>query len=112
MSIQQGHLYWVQLPSEGQELRISHPYVVIQLDSVNQEAILMCALTTNTKKIYIPGNILLEHGEGNLPRQSIVEVSKMITIETTHLGEYIGTLSLQRVNQILAGIRFVQHSFF
>ncbi len=117
MVIRQGDLYWVQLSGEvDMEPRIPHPHVVIQQDTLNQNptvgTVVICALTTNARKISIPGNVLLELGEANLPRQSAVEVSKVSTIEKTQLGQYIGTLSEQRVSQILAGIRFVQRSFF
>jgi mRNA interferase MazF len=50
---------------------------------------------------------LLEPGEGNLPKQSIVVVSQVFTIDKVQLGEYIGTLTTRRVNQILAGIQLL-----
>jgi mRNA interferase MazF len=65
-------------------------------------------LTSNLKRAKAPGNVLLEAGEGNLARQSVVVVSQVSTINKTQLGEYIGTLSPQRIHQILAGIRFLQ----
>jgi hypothetical protein len=55
-----------------------------------------------------PGNVLLEAAEANLPRQSVVVVSQVSTVEKSQLGEYIGTLNEQRVDQILAGLRFLQ----
>jgi mRNA interferase MazF len=106
MEIKQGDMYWVQLADESD---IAHPHVVIEVDT---GTVTVCAVTTNAKKISIPGNVLLEVGEANLLKQSIVEVSKAATIDKTALGDYIGTLSEQRVQQILAGIRFVQRSFF
>lgn len=53
-------------------------------------------------------NVLLEAGEANLPRQSIVVVSQVSTVEKARLGEYIGSLSQQRIHQVLAGMRFLQ----
>ena len=47
--------------------------------------------------------------EANLPKASIVVVSQVSTVEKAQLGEYIGTLSKQRIDQILAGMRFIQH---
>jgi len=47
-----------------------------------------------------------------LPKQSVIVVSQVDTVEKTQLGEYIGTLSQPRVEQILAGMRFQQLSFF
>jgi mRNA interferase MazF len=59
-----------------------------------------------------PGNVLLEVGEGNLPRQSVVVVSQISSVDKARLGERIGSLSDTRVEQILAGLRFQQVSFF
>jgi mRNA interferase MazF len=64
------------------------------------------------KQANAPGNVLLEGGEANLPQQSVVVVSKVSVVDKTQLGDYIGTLSQQRVEQILAGMRFLQASFF
>ena len=55
---------------------------------------------------------LLEVGEGNLPKQSVVVVSQVSSVDKARLGERIGSLSDPRVEQILAGLRFQQASFF
>ncbi len=60
---------------------------------------------------YPPGNILLDVGEANLPKHSAVEVSKVSSIPKTQLGEYIGSLTERRIEQILVGMRFLQSSF-
>jgi mRNA interferase MazF len=112
MIIYQGDIYWVQL-DEGEG--IAHPYVVVQEDVLNHSRIttvVICALTSNIKRASILGNVLLDEGEANLPKQSVVEVSKVSTIEKAQLGEYLGTLTEQRIVQILAGMRFQQRSAF
>lgn len=70
--------------------------------------VVVCALTSNLKRAKEPGNVLLEAGEGNLPRQSVAAVSKAFPIDKKLVGEYIGTLTEQRVSQVLAGMRFLQ----
>jgi mRNA interferase MazF len=85
--------------------------VVIQDNVINRSRIgtvVICALTTNLKRAKAPGNVLLEAGEANLPRQSIVVVSQVSTIDKAQLGEYIGSLTRQRMDQILAGMQFLQ----
>lgn len=72
----------------------------------------VCGVTSNLRRANAPGNVLLDAGEANLPRQSIVEVSKVSTVAKSELGDYIGSLSRQRIKQILAGMRFLQRSFF
>ncbi len=114
--INRGDIYWIQLADAGgTEPGIPHPHVVIQEDVLNHSrlsTVVVCALTTNLKRASLPGNVLLDPDEANLPRQSVVEVSKVSSVEKTRLGEYIGTLTGQRVDQILAGMRFLQLSFF
>jgi mRNA interferase MazF len=53
----------------------------------------------------------LEAGEGNLPRQSVVEVAKISAVDKAQLGTYIGALSPQRLAQIMDGLRFLQTAY-
>lgn len=112
MVVNQGDIYWVPLEEpSGSEPGYTHPHVVIQDNVINRSRIntvVVCALTTNLKRANAPGNVLLEAGEANLPKQSIVVVSQVSTVDKAQLGEYIGSLTKQRINQILSGMRFLQ----
>lgn len=113
-AIHQGDVFWVQPVIDG-EPAIPHPYVVVQDNLFNHsrlDTVVVCALTTNRKRTSYPGCVLLEAGEANLPKASVVEVSKIASVAKARLGAYIGSLSQQRVQQILAGIRFLQTSFW
>jgi mRNA interferase MazF len=116
MKISQGDVYWLHPAGPGgSEAGYPHPYVVIQEDAINHSRIntvVVCALTSNIKRMAEPGNVLLEAGEANLPRQSVVVVSQVESVEKTQLGDYIGSLSKERIAQIFAGMRFQQRSFF
>jgi mRNA interferase MazF len=93
----------------------SHPHVVVQDDVFNHSrvtTVIVCALTSNLDRAKEPGNVLLEAGEGNLAKQSVVVVSQVSSVDKARLGERIGSLSEARVEQILAGLRFQQVSFF
>jgi mRNA interferase MazF len=107
MEIRPGDLFWIS-PSEMNRIAsdYTHPHVVIQKNTL--DTVVVCALTSNLKRAKEPGNVLLEEGETNLPRQSVVMVSQVSTVEKRQLGEYIGTLTEQRIHQILAGMRFLQ----
>jgi mRNA interferase MazF len=111
-----GDLFWMEPDaSRGSVPGFRHPHVVLQDDVFNRSRIstvIVCALSSNLKRINEPGNILLEPGEGGLIRQSIVIVSQVASVDKTRLGDYIGALSNERVEQILAGMRFQQASFF
>jgi mRNA interferase MazF len=107
MLVNQGDVYWVSL--DGHDL--VHPHVVIQDNVINHSrvsTVVVCALTTNMKRAKAPGNVRLEAGEANLPRPSVVVVSQVSSVDRSRLGEYIGSLPGQRVDQILAGMRFLQ----
>lgn len=109
--INQGDVYWIDLgePS-GSEPGYRHPHVVIQNNLFNRSQIrtvIVLALTSNLKRADVPGNVLLENGEANLPRQSVANVSQVFTVDKSQLDEYIGALSPRRVREILNGIRLV-----
>lgn len=114
--INQGDVYWLQLDDSSDSTpAIPHPHVVVQDNVFNHSrvnTVIVCALTSNLKRASLPGNVLLEPGEGNLIKQSVVEVSKVSSVEKTRLGDYIGSLDERRVNQILAGMRFLQIAYF
>lgn len=116
MKINRGDVFWIPPDdSRGPIPVYSHPHVVVQDDVFNHSRIttvVVCALTSNLHRVTEPGNILLEEGEGNLPKQSVVVVSQISSVDKTRLGERIGSLSSTRVDQILAGLRFQQVSFF
>jgi mRNA interferase MazF len=111
-NINQGEIYWLDLDNENAfGVEHPHPYVVIQDDVINHsrvETVVLCALTTNMKKVSLPGNVLLESGEGSLPKQSIVVVSQVVSVEKRVLGEYIGTLNKKRIDQIFAGLKLLE----
>lgn len=111
MVINQGDIFWIELEEpSGSEPGYSHPHVVIQNNMFNQSGlntVLVGVLTSNLKRAAVPGNVLLEPGEGDLPKQSVVVVSQLFTVDKRQLGEYIGTLSKRRVRQILDALKLL-----
>ena len=112
MVIRQGDIFWIELDDEpsGSEPAYTHPHVVVQNNVFNKSRIntvVVCALSSNLKRATAPGNVLLEPGEANLPKQSVVIVSQLFTVDKSYLGDLIGTLSKKRVRQILDGIDLV-----
>ena len=109
--IQQGDIYWVDLGEPlGSEAGFRHPHVVVQNDLFNcsrVQTVVVCALTSNLRWAEAPGNVLLKPGEANLPKQSVVNVSQIFTVDKRQLEEKIGSLSSLRVRAILDGIRLV-----
>lgn len=115
-TINRGDIFWIAPDdSRGPAPSYAHPHVVVQDDVFNHSRIstvVVCALTTNPAKATEPGNVLLEPGEGDLPKQSIVVVSQISSVEKARLGARIGALSAARVDQIVEGVGFLQRAFF
>jgi len=114
MVINQGDIYWIELDEpEGSEAGYKHPHVIVQNNLFNCSRIrtvLVCPLTSNVKRASAPGNVLLDTKETNLPKQSVVNVSQVFTVDKTQLDEYVGTLSARRILEILNGIKLVLES--
>jgi mRNA interferase MazF len=113
--IGRGDIFWIGPDDAPGPSAHPHPHVVVQEDVLNRSRIstvVVCALTSNLHRASEPGNVLLEPGEGDLPQQSVVVVSQISSVEKSRLGARIGALSEARVEQILAGLRFQQRSFF
>jgi mRNA interferase MazF len=111
--IMRGEVYWIG--PDGTRGTYAHPHVVVQEDVFNHArvaTVVVCALTTNLERANEPGNVLLDEGEADLPKRSVVVVSQIEAVEKARLGERIGALSEARVEQILDGLRFQQRSFF
>jgi len=108
-TISKGDIYWIPLPDAAKS--IVHPHVILQETAINQSrisTIVVCALSTNMKRAFEPGNVLLDIGEGNLEKRSIVIVSLVSVVEKDSLGEYIGKLSQERMDSIIAGMSLQQ----
>ena len=106
--VKQGDIFWVILgPPRGSEPGYRHPHVVIQNNLFNQSKIntvVVCALTSNLTRAKSPGNVLLRKGEANLKKESVVNITQMITVNKSDLIEKIGSLSPARIREIKGGI--------
>ena len=98
-----GNIYWIQIESD-----YKHPHVIINLD-INTATVV--AITTNQKKANLPGNTILDAGEGGLEKPSIVDVAKVYEVSLDELNEYIGSLEETRIEEIKQGIKFLKKSF-
>jgi len=111
--VRRGDIHWIAPEHGGGSL--AHPHVVLQDDLFNSSrvpTVILCALTSKLRRADEPGNVLLDEGEGNLPKRSVAVVSQLITVEKANLGRRVGSLSEARVDEILAGLRFQQRSYF
>lgn len=111
MEIKQGDIYWIHLEApRGSEPGFSHPHIVIQNDVFNAsriETVVVCSLTSNLKRGHAPGNVILEKGEANLEKKSVVNISQIITVNKADLGKKVGSLSAEKIAKVLEGVKLL-----
>ena len=109
--IDQGDIFWIEFNApDGSEPGYRHPHLVIQNNLFNRSRIntvVVCTLTSNLKRGESPGNVVLKKGEANLPKKSVVNISQLFTVNKRDLSQKIGTLSKDRMMQVIDGIRLL-----
>ena len=111
MVISQGEVWWADLPRPtGSGPGFRRPVVVVQGDAVNRSRIatVVCvALTSNVKWAGAPGNVPLSSVATGLPKDSVANVSQIVTLDKTLLTERAGKLSRKNLESVLSGIDVV-----
>ena len=109
--ISQGEVWWADLPApsaSGPGYR--RPVVVIQGDPFNRSAIgtiVSVPLTSTLRWADAPGNVRLTARSTGLPRDSVANVSQIVTLDRSILTERVGKLARSKVDLILSGIDIV-----
>lgn len=108
MVIAQGDVFWCRFPVPfGSEPGYRRPVVVVQNDAFNRSGLrttLVCILTTNLRLAASVGNVTLARGEANLPHRSVANITQLATVDRGQLGEKIGTVSRERLLEVLNGV--------
>lgn len=111
MVVAQGHVYWASLPDPtGSSPGFRRPVVVVQGDALNRSRVrtVVCvSLTSNLRWAEAPGNVLLPGRATGLPRDSVANVSQIISLDHDALTEEVGKLSKRQLELILTGIDIV-----
>jgi mRNA interferase MazF len=109
--IAQGEVWWADLPApQGSAPGFRRPVIVVQGDAFNRSALrtTVCVpLTSNSRWAEAPGNVLLTARSTGLPRDSVANVSQVVTLDRAVLAERVGKLSRPKLDLVLAGIDVV-----
>jgi mRNA interferase MazF len=109
--IAQGEIWWADLGEPvGSAPGFRRPVVVVQSDSFNRSRIstvVSVPLTSNLRWADAPGNVALDCAATGLPKESVANVSQIITLDRTSLTERVGTLAESKLDLILYGIDVV-----
>ncbi len=101
-----GEIWWVELSEPGYK----RPVVIIQADSFNLSKIntIICVvITSNLKLNEAPGNILLPSKTTGLSKDSVINISQIITIDKSMLVEKIGELTSKQLNKLNESLKIV-----
>jgi len=111
MVICQGDVFWAALQrSKGSEPKDKRPVVIVQRDSINRsqfQTVVVVPLTKQTKHAGIPGNVLLQKGDANLPAASLARCTHIMVIDKSRLNEKTGTLPKEKMQKIISHIIWV-----
>ena len=111
MVISQGEIWWADLPAPtGSGPGFRRPVAVVQSDPLNQSRIstVVCVpLTSNLKWALAPGNVSLSARVSGLPKDSVANVSQIISLDKSLLTERVGKLPRPKLELLLSGIDLV-----
>ena len=107
--LRRGEVWWADLPEPRRsEPGFRRPVLVIQADSFNLSRIqtaIVALFTSNLQLAPAPGNVLVPARASGLPKDSVVNVSQVLTLDRAYLTERAGTLPLRLQAAVDAGLR-------
>ena len=111
MVVERGQIWWAELQRPaGSEPGFRRPFLVVQSDAFNRSrlgTVLGVALTSNLKLVEAPGNVLLPAKSTGLSKDSVANVSQIVTIDRELLTDPVGRIRGQLLKDIDTGLRLV-----
>jgi mRNA interferase MazF len=109
--MERGEIWWADLgEARGSEPGFRRPLVVVQSDAFNRsrlQTIVCIVLTSNLRLADVPGNVLVPKRESGLPKDSVANVSQIVTVDRAALSERVGKLPRRLRETIDRGLRLV-----
>ena len=104
-----GDIYWVNFePSRGVEQGGRRPALVVQNDRGNRNSsytIVVAISSASLPRVY-PFTVLLDEGDGGLPRPGHVNCAQLLTIDQRRLEDYVGTLTVAKMAEVSDALRY------
>ncbi|RLG29413.1 type II toxin-antitoxin system PemK/MazF family toxin [Methanosarcinales archaeon] len=109
--MQRGDIWWAILrPPAGSEPGYRRPVLIVQSDDFNKSKIntvVVAILTSNLRLQDAPGNVFLSKRSTKLTKDSVVNVSQLITLDKSFLSKRISRLSTNKMKNVDDGLRLV-----
>ena len=106
-----GEIWWANLPApSGSAPGYKRPVLIIQSDAFNKSKIntVICVvITSNITLAQAPGNVLLNKNDSNLPKESVVNTSQIVTLDKSFLTKCEGTINKNLFKKVENGINLV-----
>ncbi len=111
MVIERGEVWWASLPQpRGSEPGFERPVLIVQSDAFNRSRIntvVAVVITSNTRLARAPGNVLLSRKASGLPKESVANVSQLLTLDKSFLTKRVRRLARRELSAVEAGLRLV-----
>lgn len=111
MVVERGQIWWADLDApEGSEPGFRRPVLVVQADAFNRSRIrtvVAVALTSNLRLVDAPGNVLIPAKASGLAKDSVANVSQVVTLDKDFLTDVAGRLRGESLADVEAGLRLV-----
>jgi len=111
VEIRRGGIWWADLAEPRRfEPGYRRPVLVVQADAFNASQIQTVTVATITRNLELsnaPGNVLMPARKGGLDRDSVVNLSQLLTLDRSFLTEYAGALTPGLQRKVDLGIRLV-----
>lgn len=109
--MRRGEVWWASLPEPaGAAPGYRRPVLVIQADEFNESRIrtvIVAVITSNLRLAEAPGNVRCRRSETTLPRDSVINVSQLITVDKAMLTERVAMLPAGTFRRVEDGLRLV-----
>ena len=109
--MKRGEVWWADLPEPAaSEPGFRRPVLVLQSNDFNRSRIntvIAAAITSNLALVNAPGNVVLSKRSLNMGKESVVNVSQIVTLDKSFLSERIGSLQPAKLREVEEGVRLV-----
>ncbi|MBE1464716.1 type II toxin-antitoxin system PemK/MazF family toxin [Kibdelosporangium phytohabitans] len=109
MVIERGNIHWADLgEADGSRPAKRRPVLVIQANPYNASrlaTVLAAVLTSNTILATAPGNVFLPASATGLPRDSVVNVTALVTLNKDDLSGQVGEVPISLMRDVDSGLR-------
>lgn len=109
--MQRGEIWWAALPApSGSEPGFKRPLLIVQSDDFNRSRIrtvIAVVITSNLRLSDAPGNVYLPQRSSGLSKDSVANVSQLVTVDKSFLIEKAGKLRAPELLEVETGMRLV-----